>query len=157
LIANFTPTTYDAAFMETFMDWHLVYRTADEVRALASGVPRTAVAALEQFCDENQQPTRHPLAPTWPETMLTTVVLDAEDENRTRVTVTWEVFGEASAAECDTFHNAKGGMTQGWTGSFDKLDQYMMQERMAELSQRLANQNAAAARAMDDSTADGLS
>jgi len=57
LIANFTPTTYDAAFMETFMDWHLVYRTADEVRALASGVPRTAVAALEQFCDENQHVT----------------------------------------------------------------------------------------------------
>lgn len=69
------------------------------------------------------------MAPTWPETMLTTVVLDAEDENRTRVTVTWEIFGDAGAAERDTFHKAKSGMTQGWTGSFDKLDGYLSERR----------------------------
>ncbi len=87
------------------------------------------IVYIQKFCDENQQTTRHPMAPTWPETMLTTVVLDAEEENRTRVTVTWEVFGEASAAERDTFHAAKSGMTQGWTGSFDKLDDYLSEQR----------------------------
>jgi hypothetical protein len=54
LIANFTPATHDAAFMETFMDWRLVYRTAAQVRALAAGIPQADVAAIDQFCDENR-------------------------------------------------------------------------------------------------------
>ena len=53
LIANFTPATYDAAFMETFMDWRLVYRTAEEVRALAATIPRAAVSRIDQFVDDN--------------------------------------------------------------------------------------------------------
>src|SRR5262245_56965493 len=57
LIANFTPTTYDAAFMETFMDWRLIYRTPEEVRALAGGIPREDVEAITQFSDENQHVT----------------------------------------------------------------------------------------------------
>ncbi len=87
------------------------------------------IVYTQSFCDENQKPARHPLAPTWPQTMLTTVVLDAEDADRTRVTVTWEVYGEAGATERDTFHNAKGGMTWGWTGSFDKLENYLSERR----------------------------
>ena len=43
----------------------------------------------QQFCDENEKISRHPMAPTWPETMLTTVELAAEGPDRTRVTVTW--------------------------------------------------------------------
>ncbi len=77
------------------------------------------------FCDENQKITRHPMAPTWPEAMLTTVTLTEEGPDRTRVTVNWEVYGEATAAERETFNKAKGGMTQGWTGSFDKLEEHL--------------------------------
>ena len=54
LIANFTPATDDAAFMETFMDWRLVYRTPAEVRALADSIRPTEVAAINLFSDENQ-------------------------------------------------------------------------------------------------------
>lgn len=54
LIANFTPATHDAAFMEAFMDWRLVYRTAAEVLALADAIPRQRVAAVDQFCDDNR-------------------------------------------------------------------------------------------------------
>jgi extracellular factor (EF) 3-hydroxypalmitic acid methyl ester biosynthesis protein len=57
LIANFTPATHDAAFMETFMDWRLVYRTPEEVRSLAGSIPAADVAAIEQFCDENRHVT----------------------------------------------------------------------------------------------------
>ena len=53
LIANFTPATYDAAFMETFMDWRLIYRTAEEVRALTATIPRAEVSRIDQFADEN--------------------------------------------------------------------------------------------------------
>jgi len=77
------------------------------------------------FCDENEKVTRHPMAPTWPETMHTTITLEAEDSDKTRVTITWEVEGAATPVERDTFSKAKGGMTQGWSGSFDKLEEYL--------------------------------
>lgn len=76
----------------------------------------------QQFCDEKGNTSRHPLAPTWPETMLTTVQLTAEGPDRTRVTVTWEAHGQVTPAELETFLKARDGMTQGWTGSFDKLE-----------------------------------
>lgn len=83
------------------------------------------IVYTQQFCDENENLARHPMAPTWPATMLTTVEFTAEDEGKTRVTITWEIYGEATTLERDTFHNAKGGMTQGWTGSLDKLEDHL--------------------------------
>jgi uncharacterized protein YndB with AHSA1/START domain len=80
---------------------------------------------IQQFCDENEKVSRHPMAPTWPETMLTTVELAAEGPEQTRVTVTWEPYGSTSPEEHETFIKSKGGMTQGWTGSFDKLESYL--------------------------------
>ena len=80
------------------------------------------------FCDENEKITRHPMAPTWPETMLTTVTLTEEANEKTRVTVTWEVYGEATAVERETFNKAKSGMTQGWSGSFEKLEEYLKEK-----------------------------
>lgn len=81
----------------------------------------------QQFCDENEKMSRHPMAPTWPATMLTTVTLSEEGPNETRVTVEWEPYGPCTAEELDTFLKARGGMTMGWTGSFDKLDSYLEQ------------------------------
>ncbi len=80
------------------------------------------IVYTQVFCDQDGQLSRHPFAPTWPETMLTKVTLTEEESNRTRVTVEWEVYGEATAAERETFYEGKAGMTQGWTGSFDKLE-----------------------------------
>jgi uncharacterized protein YndB with AHSA1/START domain len=82
----------------------------------------------QYFCDENENITRHPMAPTWPEAMKTTVALIAEGENKTRVCITWEVVGAATDVERETFHKGKGSMTQGWTGSFDKLEAYLGQQ-----------------------------
>jgi len=65
------------------------------------------------------------MAPTWPETMLTTVEFAEEGPNRTRVVVTWQPYGSATREEMETFIKMKGGMTQGWTGSFDKLEEYL--------------------------------
>jgi uncharacterized protein YndB with AHSA1/START domain len=67
------------------------------------------------------------MAPTWPEAMLTTVTLEAEGEDKTRVTIRWEVAGKATDAERETFHKSKAGMNQGWGGSFDKLEEYLLQ------------------------------
>jgi uncharacterized protein YndB with AHSA1/START domain len=83
------------------------------------------IVYTQQFCDENENVARHPMSPTWPETMLTTVQLSAEGPDQTRVTVIWEPYGATTSQELDTFKQAKGGMTQGWTGSFDNLDAYV--------------------------------
>src|SRR5262245_34101344 len=79
----------------------------------------------QEFCDENEKPARHPMAPTWPASMLTTVEFAAEGEGRTRVTVTWRTHGPVTPEELETFIKGRAGMTQGWTGSFDKLEQHL--------------------------------
>jgi len=50
-----------------------------------------------------------------------------EAADQTRVTITWECHGNCSKEERETFANAKAGMTQGWTGSLDKLEEYLSQ------------------------------
>lgn len=80
------------------------------------------IVYTQQFSDEKENLSRHPMAPTWPATMLTQVTFHSEGPNQTRVTVEWEVFGDATPEEVATFVKEKAGMTQGWTGSFDKLD-----------------------------------
>jgi uncharacterized protein YndB with AHSA1/START domain len=80
------------------------------------------IVYTQQFCDENEKITRHAMAPIWPETMLMTVRLTEEDRNRTRVTVTCEPHGATTREELEAFVKERGGMTQGWTGSFDKLE-----------------------------------
>lgn len=80
----------------------------------------------QQFVDADGNISRHPLAPVWPETLLTTVRLTAEDPDRTRVTVSMEPFGAATPEEVQAFVKERAGMTQGWTGSFDKLDAQLL-------------------------------
>lgn len=68
---------------------------------------------------------KHPLAPTWPTYMLTTVTFNEEGLDQTRISIKWEIFGEATKEESGMFHNAKPGMQDGWTGSFDKLEELL--------------------------------
>ncbi len=82
----------------------------------------------QEFCDENENISRHPAAPTWPASMLTTVSLSEEGPSQTRVTVRWECYGDTTPEEIATFIAGRGGMTQGWTGSFDKLESYVSKE-----------------------------
>lgn len=86
------------------------------------------IVYLQQFCDEHGAISRHPLAPTWPETMKTTVTLFAEGPETTRVRVEWEVHGAFTPDELRTFVEGKAGMAQGWTGSFDKLEAVLLPE-----------------------------
>jgi uncharacterized protein YndB with AHSA1/START domain len=80
------------------------------------------IVYTQQFCDENEKVTRHPMSATWPETMLTYVKFSSEGPEQTRITLTWEPYGKVTPEEFETFVKSRGGMTQGWTGSFDKLE-----------------------------------
>jgi uncharacterized protein YndB with AHSA1/START domain len=85
------------------------------------------IVYTQQFSDRDEKMSRHPMMPTWPATMLTVVQLVEEVPGRTRVTVTWEPHGDFTAEEMATFVKERAGMTQGWTGSFDKLEDYIAQ------------------------------
>jgi uncharacterized protein YndB with AHSA1/START domain len=78
------------------------------------------------FTDEHEHIVRHPGVPTWPETMHTTVTFTSEGPTTTRVTVRWALVGEVSAVELATFVAERAGMTQGWTGSFEKLEELLL-------------------------------
>lgn len=51
LIANFTPSGPDVGYMETFMDWWLLFRTPDEMRRLFATLPAGA-GEVEIFTDK---------------------------------------------------------------------------------------------------------
>lgn len=85
----------------------------------------TKLVYSQQFADEKENISRHPGAPIWPESMLTTVMFTSEGENQTRVTIQWEIEGKFTPEELQAFIKERGGMTQGWTGSFDKLEEYL--------------------------------
>ena len=89
--------------------------------------PRLIVYA-QQFCDEKLQLARHHLMPLWPLTLLTTVVFTPEGPHQTRVTLTWQPEGQITGPEGETFLKARGGMTQGWTGSFDQLENLLQKQ-----------------------------
>jgi len=87
------------------------------------------IVYTQWFCDEHKNVSRHPLSPVWPERMLTNVELTSESPNSTLVTVKWEIHGAATPEEAEEFSNAKAGMTQGWTGSFEKLEALLERAR----------------------------
>ncbi|TWT96736.1 hypothetical protein Pla108_25100 [Botrimarina colliarenosi] len=80
------------------------------------------LVSTQEFCDAEENLSRHPMAPVWPATMLRTVTFTAEGPQSTRVTVVWEPIGHVTPAERAAFVEERSGMTQGWTGSFDKLE-----------------------------------
>lgn len=78
---------------------------------------------VSSFSDENGGMGRHPLAPDWPREMLSTITFEAEGD-RTKITVSWVPLN-ATEAERNVFDAGRGGMTQGWTGTFERLDHYI--------------------------------
>lgn len=77
---------------------------------------------LQSFCDENKNICKPPFAPIWPDKMKTTVFFTDEGDGNIRITLEWEIEGEATEEERKVFNAAKPGMTVGWNGSFDKLE-----------------------------------
>lgn len=53
LIANFVPEIWCAAYMETFMGWRLIYRTPQEIDALADTIPTEQIGLRRTFMEKN--------------------------------------------------------------------------------------------------------
>ena len=52
LVANFLPAIRDVGYMETFMDWNLVYRTRSEMVDLTNGIPEEELKQVTVFSEE---------------------------------------------------------------------------------------------------------
>ncbi len=75
------------------------------------------------FSDEKRGITVHPMSPSWPREMLSTVEFE-EQESKTKVTVHWSPIN-ATEIENKTFEDSRDGMKQGWGGTFDYLVEYL--------------------------------
>lgn len=84
--------------------------------------PSSLIVYTQAFVDANEAPVAAPFGGPWPAQLRTTVRFAEEASDQTRVTVTSEPLGEASADELAAFVRERTGMTQGWTGSFDALE-----------------------------------
>jgi hypothetical protein len=54
LVANFLPGIADLGYMESYMDWKLIYRTRREMLEISLDVPQAALHDLRIFAEENQ-------------------------------------------------------------------------------------------------------
>ncbi len=76
------------------------------------------------FSDEAGGLTRHPMSPTWPLELLTTLTFEDAPAGKTKLTLRWLPIN-ASEDEHKTFEAAHDSMRQGWGGSFDQLAAYL--------------------------------
>lgn len=87
-------------------------------------VPLKRVVCVQSFTDQDGNITPHPMAPTWPRQMLSTLELADLGDGTTRLSVTWAPL-DASAEEEATFDNARAGMQGGWDHQFGQIEAYL--------------------------------
>jgi len=85
--------------------------------------PVEKIVYINAFADAEGNLIHHPMSPTWPLELLTTVTLKDLD-SKTELTLTWVPI-EASDEEIATFTQSLDGCTIGWGGAFDTLDEYL--------------------------------
>ncbi len=79
---------------------------------------------IQTFSNEKGEITRHPMAPQFPAELLTTVFFETKGE-KTLLTLRWYPVN-ANLDEVKMFNAAHDGMTGGWTGSFDRLTEVLV-------------------------------
>ena len=81
------------------------------------------IVLVNSFSDANGGLTRHPFSAAWPLEMLTETTL-AEHDGKTTLTIKWSPLN-ATDQERQAFDGARDSMTQGWTGTFEQLAEYL--------------------------------
>jgi uncharacterized protein YndB with AHSA1/START domain len=79
---------------------------------------------INSFSDKDGGLAVHPMSPTWPREMLTTVSFK-DLGGKTKLTVNWSLFDSATDLERNTFDEGRPSMTQGWTGTMDQFAAYL--------------------------------
>lgn len=87
-------------------------------------VPPSRIVLVNSFADRDGNNIRHPISPTWPLEMLTTFTFDDLGNGKTRFTVEWLPLN-ATGEEAATFDQSRDGMTAGWSGTLDQVQDYL--------------------------------
>ena len=87
--------------------------------------PNASFVYTQNFCDEEGRATPAPFPMSYPKSLRTTTTFTEEAPGQTRVTVMWEIDGTASAEERKNFLDMRPVMTEGWSQSFDKIDELL--------------------------------
>jgi uncharacterized glyoxalase superfamily protein PhnB/uncharacterized protein YndB with AHSA1/START domain len=81
------------------------------------------IVFVNSFSDPEGGLTRHPMAPQWPIEMLSTFRFE-DVGKKTRFTVTWMPLNPTTSEQA-AFDGGHDSMTQGWTGTLDKLEAFL--------------------------------
>jgi uncharacterized protein YndB with AHSA1/START domain len=79
---------------------------------------------LHSFADAQGQPARHPMSPTWPLLLHSTVTFEEESPGQTRVGVRWAAH-QAEPLEQATFDAGHASMHMGWSGTLAQLQAFI--------------------------------
>ena len=86
--------------------------------------PPQRLSWVHSFSDEKGGLTRHPLSASWPLELLTTVTFEEAPGGKTKLTLQWTPIN-ATEEERKTFAAARDSMQGGWTGTFERLADYL--------------------------------
>ena len=111
--------------------FHYCMRTADGQDMWGKWVlreitPPQRLVFINSFSDEAGGITRHPMAANWPLEILSTVTFE-EQHGKTLLTVRWLPWN-ASELERKTFDESHESMRGGWTGTLDRLAEYLAEK-----------------------------
>ncbi len=81
------------------------------------------MVVVTSFCDENENPVRHPLNPNWPLEMLSSSTF-TEHHGHTTLTIR-AIPINATESERKFFDDGKKSMDEGFTGTLDQLAEYL--------------------------------
>src|SRR5260370_36434040 len=81
------------------------------------------LVVVNSFCDENENPVRHPMNPEWPLELLSSSTF-TENQGRTTLTIRGIPIN-ATESERKVFVAGKKSMDEGFTGTLDQLDEYL--------------------------------
>ena len=82
------------------------------------------IVFVSSFSDEEGGVIRHPMAPDWPQQMITTFTFEDLGGGRTRFTTTSMPL-DATESERAVFDANHDSMKGGWTGTLDQLEQHL--------------------------------
>ena len=86
--------------------------------------PPRKLVFVNSFSDPKGGISTHPMSPTWPRQMLTTVSFE-EQGGKTTVTVNWVPLDGSTDLERKTFEEGRDSMKMGWTGTMENFDAYL--------------------------------
>lgn len=87
-------------------------------------IPNEKIVLIQSFSNRAGGLARHPLAATWPLELLASTQFEDAGPGKTKLTISWLPHNADDIGNA-TFDHARDGMTQGFSGTFEQLDDYL--------------------------------